>query len=160
MALDEAPEIEIRPIEPEEYETVAEMIKTTLGEYDAFDFDSDTNDLTPERMEDLYEEPKGQFWVAEADGTLVGTVGLRRVDDRACRLTRLWVHPDFRRHDVAQRLETTLEEYAREAGFRRLTARLTSRQDPAAVFLKSVGYEEFKRSLVEKTVVITFEKTL
>jgi len=158
--LDEQPEIEIRPIEPEEYETAAELIKGSLGEYDAFDFDPNTSDLAPERMEDLYEEPKGRLWVAEANDSLVGTIGLRRVDDRACKLTRLWVHPDYRRYDVAQQLETTLADYAREAGFRRLITQTTTRQEPAAAFLGSAGYAEFKRTLVEKTVVITFEKTL
>jgi len=153
-------EIEIRLIDPIEYETAVELIQSNLGEYDAFDFNTDTRDLVPDRMVDLYDEPKGQFWVALAEDAIVGTVGLRRVDDRACQLTRLCVHPDFRRHDVVQRLVEALEEHATEAGFRRITTQTTVRQNPASNFLKSVGYEEFKRTLRAKNVVITYEKSL
>jgi N-acetylglutamate synthase-like GNAT family acetyltransferase len=153
-------EIEIRPIDPIEYETAAELVTAHLGEYDAYDFNTDTHDLVPDRMEDLYEEPKGQFWVAVTDDTIVGTIGLRRVDDRICQLVRLSVHPDYRRHDVVQHLLEAFEDYAREAGYRRVTAQTTARQKPAAVFLETSGYSEFKRSLRDKNVVITFEKTL
>jgi len=158
--LEDAPDIEVRPIELDEYEQAAELIRAGLGEYDAFDFEEDTSDLQPERMEDLYEEPKGRFWVAEAEGSIVGTIALRRVDDRVCRLARLAVHPDYRRHDVAQRLLEAFEEYARDAGFRRVIAQATTRQKPATAFFTSSGFEEFKRSLRGKTVVIYYEKSL
>jgi len=95
-----------------------------------------------------------------AEDSIVGTVALRRVDDRACQLTRLSVHLDYRRHDITQQLETALEEYAREAGFRRITAQSTVRQKPLSVFLESVGFEEFKRTLRDKNVIITYEKAL
>lgn len=156
----EAPEITIRTIDPIEYEAAGELIKPSLGEYDAFDYDTDTADLNPDRMEDLYEEPKGRFWVAEVEGAIIGTLALRRMDDRCCQVRRLAVHPDYRRHDVAQRLLAALEEYATGAGYRRVIAEGTARQKPATVFLESSGFEEFKRSLRRKNIVITYEKSL
>ena len=156
----EAPEIIIRPIEPIEYEAAGELITPSLGEYDAYDHDTDTSDLAPDRMEDLYEEPKGRFWVAEAEGSIVGTLALRRVDDRSCRLKRLAVHPDYRRYDVTRKLFDAFETYAREAGYRRMLAEATVRQKPATVFLETSGFEEFKRTLRNKNIVITLEKSL
>lgn len=154
-------QIEIHPIEPDEIDAAVELVKKTLGEYDAYDYDNgNLQDLDPSRMEDLYEEPKGRFWVAKAEDVVVGTIGLRRLDDRVCKLTRLSVHADYRRHDVVQQLTAALEEYARGAGYRRVICDLLTRQKPAAIFLESAGYQEFKRVLRAKLVVIAFEKAL
>ncbi|MCX8036273.1 MAG: GNAT family N-acetyltransferase [Candidatus Sumerlaeia bacterium] len=152
--------LDIHPIEPDETDAAVELITKCVGEYDAYDCDMGQQDLQPERMEDLYEEPKGKLWVAKVGDQIVGTIGLRRVDDRTCRISRLSVHPDYRKHDVVQQLEKTFEDYARSQGYRRATAELAVRQKPAAVFLESVGFEEFKRTLRNKMVVVTFEKTL
>jgi N-acetylglutamate synthase-like GNAT family acetyltransferase len=152
--------IEIHPIEPDEIDAAVELIRPTLGDYDAYDFDSDTGDLTPAKMDDLYEEPKGRFWVAKSGDTLVGTVAMRRVDDRTARVTRLSVHADYRRHDVVQQLMPVVETYAREAGYRRLIAEATTRQKPAATFLESIGFQEYKRSLRQKIIIIAFEKSI
>lgn len=160
MGEQEAVEFEIRPIEPEEYEDAARLIAADLGEFDAFDYQADTSDLDPKRMEDLYEEPKGRFWVALADSQIVGTIALRRLDDRLCKLTRMSVHGDYKRSVLPQKLLEALEEYAREAGYRRVVAEATTLQKPAASFLESAGFKEFKRSLRGKIVVVSFEKAL
>ena len=157
----ETVQIEIHPIETEEVDAAVELVRRTLGEYDAYDYDTgNQQDLDPNRMEDLYSEPKGRFWVAKAGEVVVGTVGLRRVDDRVCRMTRLSVHADYRKHDVVQQLAAALEAYAREQGYRRVITELQTRQKPAATFLESIGFEEYKRSLRGKGVVISFEKAL
>ena len=158
---DSTVQIEVHPIEPDEVDAAGALVKSTLGEYDAYDYDNgNLQDLEPNRMEDLYEEPKGRFWVAKADGLVVGTVGLRRMDDRVCRMTRLSVHSDFRRHDVVQQLAAALEEYARGQGYRRVICELLTRQKPASVFLESVGFQEYKRTLRVKLVTISFERAL
>ena len=157
----ETVQIEIHTIEPDETDAAVELIKSTLGDYDAYDFDlGNLQDLDPNRMDDLYEEPKGRFWVAKVGEQVVGTIGMRRLDDRVCRMTRLSVHSDYRRHDVVQQLTATLEDYARGQGYRRMICELLTRQKPASVFLESVGFQEYKRVLRSKLVVIAFEKAL
>lgn len=158
--MSETIQIEIHSVEPDETEAAAELVRKTLGEYDAYDFDQDVRDLSPDRMEDLYEEPKGRFWVAKTADMLVGTIALRRLDDRLCKMTRLSVHSDYRRQDVVQQLLATFEEFARQAGYRRVIAEMLTRQKPAAVFLESSGFQEFRRTLRQKLVVISFEKML
>jgi N-acetylglutamate synthase-like GNAT family acetyltransferase len=158
--VDEAPAIEVRPIEPEEYELAAELLKGNIGEYDSYDFDTDISDVAPERIDTLYDEPKGKFWIAAAEDSVVGTVALARRDDRLCQFKRLSVHPDYRRHDVPRQLILAAEEYARENGYRRAVVEITTRQKPAQVFFQSGGYQEVKRTLRGKMVVITYEKTL
>ncbi|MBM3335494.1 GNAT family N-acetyltransferase [Candidatus Sumerlaeota bacterium] len=158
--MSETPAIEIRPIEPDEWEAAVELVRKTLGEYDAYDFEANLSDLQPDRTEELYEEPKGRFWIAKTSDTIVGTAGLRREADRTCRLVRLSVHSDHRRSDVVQSLQAAFEEYAKQAGYRRVIAEATARQKPAANFLESAGFIEFKRTLRQKIVVVTFEKVL
>jgi GNAT superfamily N-acetyltransferase len=158
--LEETTAIDIRLIEPEDYEAVADLARANLGEYDSYDYDEDFADLEPKRIPDVFGEPKGQFWVAIAEDAVVGTLGMQRVDDRVCRFRRLAVHSDFRRHDVLQQLLERAEQYARESGFRRALAETTARQKPSEVFWLTAGYEEYKRSLRGKNTVVYFEKNL
>lgn len=161
IALDESTdvEIEIRTIEPEDREAIIELIKRDLGDYDALDHEENMNDLEPNRIGDLYRDPKGQFWVAVSEGAIVGTGAMKRVDDRICQMKRFSVNPDFRKHDVAQKILEIAEEHAIEAGFRRAVTETTVKQKPAQMFFVTAGYTEYKRSMRDKTVVIAFEKS-
>uniref|UniRef100_A0A8C4R5S7 N-acetyltransferase domain-containing protein n=1 Tax=Eptatretus burgeri TaxID=7764 RepID=A0A8C4R5S7_EPTBU len=60
------------------------------------------------------------FWVAEADGRLVGTVAIRQQSDRplACQLMRMYVHQMHRRWGIASTLLDVALHEAKEFGYR------------------------------------------
>ena len=68
-----------------------------------------------------YVSPRGAwFWVAEADGRLVGTVAIRQQSDRplVCQLMRLNVHQMHRRRGIASALLDVALHEAKEFGYR------------------------------------------
>ncbi len=60
-------------------------------------------------------------WVAELDGERVGCVFCVRADDVLARLRILLVHPKARGRGAGHRLVATCLQFARTAGYRRIT---------------------------------------
>ena len=68
-----------------------------------------------------YVSPRGAwFWVAEADGRLVGTVAIRQRSDRplVCQLMRMYVHQLHQRRGIASALLDVALHEAKEFGYR------------------------------------------
>ncbi|MEO8242806.1 MAG: bifunctional helix-turn-helix transcriptional regulator/GNAT family N-acetyltransferase [bacterium] len=57
-------------------------------------------------------------WIAEAHGTVVGSVFLVRETDDTARLRLLYVEPSVRGHGLGHRLVTECTDFARAAGYR------------------------------------------
>ena len=104
---------------------LAEMISRYYGrETDEAEIDRhlraghDSDDLVP---------PTGLLLLARRSGTVVGCVGLRRVDAATAELTRMFVRPDARGEGGAVLLLAAAERNARELGVRSI--RLNTRGD-------------------------------
>ncbi|HEU4423079.1 MAG TPA: GNAT family N-acetyltransferase [Pilimelia sp.] len=63
-------------------------------------------------------EDAGRLWVAEADGRLVGAVGITKASDEAAQLRWFLVDPAQRGRGLGRRLLDTALGYARSRGFR------------------------------------------
>ena len=75
--------------------------------------------------------PAGGFVVVSEDGRPVAGGGVKRLDDRACELKRMYVVPDARGHGVGRELLAALEALARDLGY--AVARLdTGAEQPRA----------------------------
>ena len=90
------------------------------------------------------------FFVAAADGKLVGCCALQIYSKRIAEVRSLAVHPDFQECGVASRLVTRCVDRARERGVRELFA-VTSRTS----FFGRLGFATFRR---EKTAMF-YEST-
>lgn len=62
-----------------------------------------------------------RFWVAERDGAVVGSVFVMRVDEAEAKLRILYVEPSARGLGVGRALVNAVIDFARAAGYRRLT---------------------------------------
>jgi GNAT superfamily N-acetyltransferase len=84
--------------------------------------------------------PGGAFVVLYDDGTPVAGGGVKRLDDEACEIKRMYVVPDARGRGLASRLLVALEDEARRLGY--AIARLdTGPQQPAAqAMYERAGY--------------------
>ncbi len=58
-----------------------------------------------------------RFWVARRGSSLLGCVGLTRVDDRRARLRLLFVEPEARGQGLGGRLVEACVSFARQAGY-------------------------------------------
>jgi GNAT superfamily N-acetyltransferase len=97
----------------------------------------------PTATPDELAPPAGAFLVGlAADGRAVACGGVKRLDDRACEIKRMFVAPEVRGQGVARALLRALEDQARRLGY--AVARLdTGRHQPDAEHLyRSAGYAE------------------
>jgi GNAT superfamily N-acetyltransferase len=84
--------------------------------------------------------PHGTFIVGYEDGVAICCGGIKRLDDTACEIKRMYVVPAARGRGVARVLLGALEDRARELGYR--LARLdTGPKQPGSQHLyESAGY--------------------
>jgi ribosomal protein S18 acetylase RimI-like enzyme len=104
--------ITIAPMQPGDVRAFHALVIDTLAEFGMHeDADLDRDLADPLAAYDA-------AWVARHDGTLVGSVALRRAGDDAFSLQRMYVRPDCRGAGLGARLLTTALDHARTAGAR------------------------------------------
>ena len=94
----------------------------------------------PKAGPDQLNPPNGSFLVGYEDGIAICCGGIKRLDQEACELKRMYVIPEARGRGIARILLAALEERARELGY--TIARLdTGPKQPGAQHLyESAGY--------------------
>lgn len=94
----------------------------------------------PKAGPDELNPPNGAFIVGYEEGTAICCGGIKRLDQEACELKRMYVIPEARGRGVARMLLAALETRARELGY--TIARLdTGPKQPGARHLyESAGY--------------------
>lgn len=71
-------------------------------------------------LEAKYGAPDGRLYLAYWDGELAGCIGLRKIDEEACEMKRLYVRPAFRGKHIGDRLVEKIIGDAREIGYSRM----------------------------------------
>jgi GNAT superfamily N-acetyltransferase len=104
--------------------------------------------------------PGGTFLVGIRDGEPVCCGGVKRLDDRACEIKRMYVAPQARGQGVARRLLGALEAAARELGYE--IARLDTGPDQphARALYESAGYVEIENFNGNPVATYFAEKSL
>jgi DNA-binding MarR family transcriptional regulator/GNAT superfamily N-acetyltransferase len=120
-----------------------------LGEYrtelaSRFDggFDpSKGNNLTVEEMT----PPAGYLLVARLDGKPIGCGALKRLDAKEGEVKRVWTSPDARGLGVASRMMDSLEQLARDVGFRTIKLDTNRTLTEAQAMYRKRGYRTIGR---------------
>lgn len=110
-------------------------------------------DITAEQQPDLHDIPafyqvrSGGFWIAVADGRVVGTISLLDIGDGQAALRKMFVHPDFRGPEAgtAKRLLAALLEWASDRGVREIFLGTTAKFLAAHRFYEKNGFSEIAR---------------
>jgi len=104
--------------------------------------------------------PGGTFLVAYVEDEPVGCGGIKRLDDEAAELKRLYVAPTARKHGVARVLVNALEDAARQAGYRVVRLDTGNKQPAALELFRSTGYREIEDYNGNPHASYWFEKLL
>lgn len=133
--------IEIQPLGPGEHEVARQVLVEYLGmtyaEALGLPDPVPQAELPDFNQVELAEFPAAYdaFWPARDGGAVAGTVALRRHDDGAAELKRLYVREAFRRTGLGRRLVDTVVDAARTGGYRRVILdTLPSRAAARALF--------------------------
>jgi len=84
--------------------------------------------------------PDGVFFVAYRGARPVGCGGLRRHDEHAGEVKRMYVDPDERRHGVGRAVLRAVESEARRIGYAKLVLETGVLQPEAIALYESEGY--------------------
>ncbi|AMS42256.1 GNAT family N-acetyltransferase [Aminobacter aminovorans] len=150
----------IRRFEPRDYDAVVNVILPI--QRDEFGFDV-TVDHQPDLriIPEFYQRDLGDFWVAEADGKIVGTIGLVDIGDGLAALRKMFVAAEWRgrEHGIAAKLLGLLLATARERGIRAAYLGTTDRFLAAHRFYEKNGFAEVARSDLPASFPVVFIDT-
>jgi ribosomal protein S18 acetylase RimI-like enzyme len=89
-----------------------------------------------------YARPQGRLLLALRVGAPVGCVALKRLDEQACEMKRMFVPPRFQGLGVGRALAAAVVAEAREAGYEAIWLDTSVRQVEALGLYRSLGFEE------------------
>jgi ribosomal protein S18 acetylase RimI-like enzyme len=75
--------------------------------------------------------PGNHFWVAEADGQVVGMIGVQHHDQDVGEIRRLRVRQDHRRKGIGRALVETAVKFCQERGYLKVTLDTFMEREPA-----------------------------
>ena len=109
----------IRKYRPEDGPDVIRVIKSI---YDAYNFrmDFEEFDLDLSDIPSYYQDPGGEFWVAETGGAVAGVIGVVPRDGETCELKRLYVSKSHWGKGLGGALIGTVVGWAKDNGYPRI----------------------------------------
>ncbi|TGB01641.1 GNAT family N-acetyltransferase [Halobacillus salinus] len=139
--------ITIKEYEEENQEGVLELIlQIQQDEYGIAITREDQPDL--EEIPTFYQKGKGNFWVAEQQGRVIGTIALLDIGDNRLALRKMFVHTEFRgsRFRTADQLLSQALEWAESHSVESILLGTTSAFKAAHRFYEKNGFVELERS--------------
>ena len=131
------PSITITPYSDEYKDQVRDVIGKTLasvGVVESVSLPIDDPDL--EKIESEYLG----FWIALAEGKVVGTVAIRDLGEQVAKLRRLFVLDEHHGSGIGQQLLDTASDFAEEQGFKKLVLDTDEKMHRAHKFYERNGF--------------------
>jgi len=139
-------DLTIRPAEDRDSAELIDLIDTVFGEYPncVLDVEGEMPELKSPGSAARAEE--GRWWVAEAEGKLVGSCAIMPDADDAMELKRLYVAKPARRRRLAARFVSLVEDEARTRGAKRVVLWSDTRFADAHRLYERLGYRRAPRT--------------
>jgi N-acetylglutamate synthase-like GNAT family acetyltransferase len=139
--------INIRPFEPQDACGVASLILPIQQQEFGLQINLESQaDL--QTIPSFYQHGCGNFWVAQAAGTIVGSIALLDIGNRQAALRKMFVASDYRgsAYGVAVSLLKTLTQWARSKNVEAIFLGTTDRFLAAHRFYEKNGFKEIAES--------------
>lgn len=109
----------IRPYRKGDEAGIANVIKTVYDEY-GWPWQPEGHNRDSYELEEHYHQRGGGFWVLEHRGEIVGTVGIRQIEEDVCDLCRLYLLPNHRGKGLGKRLYHHAIREAKRLGYSKM----------------------------------------
>lgn len=110
------------------------------------------------KIPSFYQVDKGNFWVAEKEGTIIGTIALLDFGQNRLALRKMFVHKDYRgpKWGTARRLLTEAVEWSEEHLAEGIWLGTTSSFKAAHRFYEKNDFKEIERSSLPEDFPLVF----
>lgn len=132
--------VKVRRLEPRDGDAVRTLITRIMDE----EFPEDKGAFSAEDLATLaesYGRLGEAFFVAEEGKKIVGTVGVKREDERLALIRRIFVAPEYRKRKIGLELLNRAIEFCDEVGYQELVFKTTSRMSGAIGLMKRRGFQ-------------------
>ncbi len=134
---------QIRPIEPQDDETMARIIRRVMPEFGCVGEGYSINDPEVDQLYENYRAEGYAFFVLETAGTVVGGAGIAPLaggDGTTCELRKMYFLPEVRGHGFGRKLLQTCLDRARQMGYHTCYLETVSRMETAGKLYQSFGF--------------------
>jgi len=107
--------------------------------FDAAEFEAELASLPGK-----YAPPDGDLLLARFEGEAAGCVALRRLDDRASEMKRMFLYPRFHGRGLGYALGQTLLDEAKAAGYEVMRLDTSVRQEEAQALYRKLGFRRIE----------------
>jgi putative acetyltransferase len=118
-------------------------IKPTVDELEAaFNENGEFDDLN--NLQSIYFDNNGTFMVLVDDQRIVGTGGIKRLEEEVCELKKMWIMRDYRAQGWGVKIAQELLKSATERGYKKVRLELYDppKQQRAIAFYRELGFYE------------------
>jgi len=95
-----------------------------------------------ENIFDYYGKAGEAFFVALRENKIIGSIGVKKEDDRTALIRRIFVFPDFRGHHVGGELLGKALSFCKEVGYQEIIFKTTSKMKDAIKLFEDNGFHE------------------
>ncbi|MFI5957147.1 GNAT family N-acetyltransferase [Cryptosporangium sp. NPDC051539] len=136
----------IREVADSDSAALIALIGAAWAEYPGCVLDVDGGEPWLRAPATYYATHGGRLWVAELDGAVVGSIGIRPSGPDVAELKSLYVSASARRHGLGEVLTSLVEDEAVRLGVRQLELWSDTRFADAHRFYARLGYEQLSGS--------------
>jgi putative acetyltransferase len=134
----------IRPIQPEDNHDLAIVVRNTLAEFGADRPGTVYFDSTTDALYELFRMPQSAYFVAEADGKILGGGGIfptEGLPDGTCELVKMYLLPEARGIGLGRTLIENCLQMARMNGFQQVYLETLDELHLALKIYSKFGFE-------------------
>jgi ribosomal protein S18 acetylase RimI-like enzyme len=102
--------------------------------------ENDTGADLDHLMDGYFNCQESSFWVAEFDNTIVGMIGVQKMNDSSAEVRRLRVRNKFQRNGIGSALMKHAISFCREKQFLKVVLDVRLERDPAIKMFDSFGF--------------------
>lgn len=131
--------IAVRRFTPGEEQQICNLINGIMGqEFGADAVAYPTQDI--EKLSENYGKPGEAFFVAVDGNQIVGTVGVKKEDERVALMRRLFVSSVYRKKKIGIQLVERALQFAKEVGYSEVVFKTTSKMVKANELCQKCGF--------------------
>jgi putative acetyltransferase len=135
--------MQIRPIEPDDNEALAKVIRAALAEFGANKPGTVYFDPTTDALYELFRTPRSFYYVAIEDNQVVGGCGIFPTDnlpDGTCELVKLYVAKEARGSGLGKELMEKSMSWAKASGYTQVYLESMPELAKAVSIYEKVGF--------------------